>query len=179
MEIKNKTAFTYDTLMEFNRQHQRVIKCVMTVLWAILGGLILLTLLLLGLLLVLDRIVLPNPSTIVMLSLLLILVALRLIITPIQLKRAVRKRADQHSVVDYEFHEESFTETTVSDQSTNHSDNRYTAVQKVTESEHAFYLYIAPNAAHIVSKNGFTEGNENDFRTLLRTVIDPKKLHIQ
>ena len=124
MEIKNRTPFTYDTLMEFNRQHQRVIKCVMTVLWAILGGLILLTLFLLGLLLVLDRMVLPNPSTIVMLSLLLILVALRLIITPIQLKRAVRKRADQHSVVDYEFHEESFTETTVSDQSTNHSDNR-------------------------------------------------------
>ena len=99
--------------------------------------------------------------------------------TPIQLKRAVRKRADQHSVVDYEFHEESFTETTVSDQSTNHSDNRYAAVQKVTESEHAFYLYIAPNAAHIVSKNGFTEGTEADFRILLRTVIDPKKLHIQ
>ena len=82
-------------------------------------------------------------------------------------------------MVDYEFHEESFTETTVSDQSTNHSDNRYAAVQKVTESEHAFYLYIAPNAAHIVAKDGFTEGNENDFRPLLRTVIAPKKLHIQ
>ena len=25
---------------------------------------------------------------------------------------------------------------------------------------------------------GFTEGTETDFRTLLRTVIDPKKLHI-
>ncbi len=179
MEIKNQTAFTYETLLEFNRQHQRVIKCVLTVLWAILGALLLFALFLFGFLFILNREALPKPSTIVTLFLLLILVALRLIITPIQLKRAIRKRADQHSVVDYDFFEESFTETTVSDQSTNHSDNRYAAIQKVTESEHAFYLYIAPSAAHIVAKDGFTEGTEEDFRILLHTVIDPKRLRIR
>ena len=26
MEIKNKTAYTYDTLLEFNRQHNRILR---------------------------------------------------------------------------------------------------------------------------------------------------------
>ena len=179
MEIRNQTAFTYETLLEFNAQHQRVIKCILTVLWAILGGLLLVILLLLGFLFILNREALLSPAMAVALCFLLVAVVIRLFVSPIQVKRAIRKRADQHSVVDYEFFEESFTETTISDESTNHSDNRYAAIQKVTESEHAFYLYIAPNAAHIVAKDGFTEGNENDFRLLLRAVIDPKKLHIK
>ena len=179
MEIKNRTPYTYETLLEFNRQHQRAIKCVLTILWAIIGGLLLVILLLLGILFALNREAILSPAMTVALCFLLVAVVMRLFVSPAQVKRAIRRRADQHSVCEYEFFEASFTETTVSDESTNHSDNRYAAIQKVTESEHAFYLYIAPNAAHIISKNGFTEGNENDFRLLLRSVIDPKKLHIK
>ena len=55
----------------------------------------------------------------------------------------------------------------------------YDGILKVTESPDYYFLYIAESDALIVAKDSFTEGTENDFRTLLRTVIEPQKLHIQ
>ena len=55
----------------------------------------------------------------------------------------------------------------------------YDAILRVTESPDYYFLYIAEKQAQLVAKNGFTEGTERDFRILLHTVIDPKKLHIQ
>ena len=94
-------------------------------------------------------------------------------------RRTVRKQAAQENVTDYLFTDEGFEQSTVSNIQKVQEQCPYSILTSVTESEHYFYLFIAPNAAHIVAKDGFTEGNENDFRTLLRTVIDPKKLHIR
>ena len=55
----------------------------------------------------------------------------------------------------------------------------YDTILRVTESPDYYFLYIAKKQAQPVAKDGFTEGNEADFRTLLLTVIAPQKLHIQ
>ena len=91
----------------------------------------------------------------------------------------VRKQAANENVTDYVFTEDGFEQSTISKTIKSQEQCPYSILTSVTESEHYFYLFINPRAAHIVAKNGFTEGNENDFRMLLRTVIDPQKLHIK
>jgi hypothetical protein len=108
-----------------------------------------------------------------------LLLTLRFIVFPQMTKRTVRKQAAQENVTDYLFTDEGFEQSTVSNIQKVQEQCPYSILTSVTESEHYFYLFINPRAAHIVAKDGFTEGNENDFRMLLRTVIEPKKLHIK
>ncbi len=61
-----------------------------------------------------------------------------------------------------------------------HSEDRlpYSSITRVTESEGAYYLYFSRQSAFTVAKDGFIEGSEADFRALLFTKIDPKKIKI-
>ena len=178
MEIKNHTAYTYDCLMEFNRQHQRKLITALTVIICVCSGIMLLAVIASAILSALE--IEPFNTQIASAATVYILLALFLLLWPtLHRKKTCTKQAANHTVVDYTFTEEGFVENSTSDTVTSHSENKYTVIVSVTESEHYFYLYIAPNAAHIVSKNGFTEGTENDFRILLRTVIAPQKLHIR
>ncbi len=179
MEIKNQTSYTYDCLTEFNTQHQRSMKRVMTVLWVVVGSLAALTLLMSVALLILDRETAPNGGLVFLLAVGVALAILRLFVAPSQIKRTIRAQADKNNIVTYRFTEDGFEETTKSVNNNSQSQNQYTVITKVTESEHYFYLYISPTQAHIVDKHGFTEGTEQDFRDLLRTVIEAKKLHIR
>ena len=179
MQIRNQTAYTYDCITEFNTQHQRSLKRVMTVLWVIVGILATLTLLMSVALLILDREAAPNAGLIFMLAIGVALAVLRLFVAPSQVKRAIRAQADKNNVVTYHFTDEEFEESTESVNNSSQSRNQYAVVTKVTESRRYLYLYISPTQAHIVDKQGFTEGTEQDFRALLRTVIEAKKLHIQ
>ena len=179
MEIKNTTSYTYDVLMEFNRQHKRklfraisIIFFVATVamLAAMLGNLILCAV---GIMELFDVQIRSTALLYATLSIFLLL------FPRLHRRKFCRKQAAIHSVENYVFTQEGFENISTSDTGNVQGQYKYDVIVNVTESDHAFYLYIAPNAAHIVSKNGFTEGNENDFRTILRTVIDPKKFRIR
>ena len=179
MEIKNTTAYTYDCLMEFNRQHQKKWRLITTVLCSVACVLICLALFLSLVLYLMGEELAYDTTSLIVLGVFLVLFAFRLFVFPALTKRTVRKQADVHTTVEYVFTADNFLEKSTSDTVNEQSECKYAVVTKVTESEHAFYLYISPLAAHIVSKNGFTEGTEQDFRMLLRTVIEPQKLHIQ
>ena len=180
MEIKNTTLYTYDCLMEFNRSYLRRFRRVTNILTVVVTGLLLFLFLLQGLLMLLgEEPVLPVDSTVRLVVVLTLLFILSFVVFPRLTKRAVRKQAAMENVTDYVFTEDGFEQTSNSKSIEEHQRCRYDILVKVTESEHYFYLFINPRAAHIVSKSGFTEGNENDLRLLLRTVIDPKKLHIR
>lgn len=180
MEIKNTTPYTYDCLIEFNRSYLRKTRRTTTILTITVTGLLLFLFLLQGLLMLLgEEPVLPVDSTVRLVVVLTLLFILSFVVFPRLTKRAVRKQAAMENVTDYVFTEDGFEQTSNSKSIEEHQRCRYDILVKVTESEHYFYLFINPRAAHIVSKSGFTEGNENDFRLLLRTVVDPKKLHIR
>ena len=180
MEIKNTTPYTYDCLIEFNRSYLRKTRRTTTILTITVTGLLLFLFLLQGLLMLLgEEPVLPVDSTVRLVVVLTLLFILSFVVFPRLTKRAVQKQAAMENVTDYVFTEDGFEQTSNSKSIEEHQRCRYDILVKVTESEHYFYLFINPRAAHIVSKSGFTEGNENDFRILLRTVVDPKKLHIR
>ena len=180
MEIKNTTPYTYDCLIEFNRSYLRRFRRVTNILTVVVTGLLLFLFLLQGLLMLLgEEPALPVDSTVRLVVVLTLLFILSFVVFPRLTKRAVRKQAAMENVTDYVFTEDGFDQTSNSKSIEEHQRCRYDILVKVTESEHYFYLFINPRAAHIVSKSGFTEGNENDLRLLLRTVVDPKKLHIR
>ena len=180
MEIKNTTPYTYDCLMEFNRSYLRRFRRVTNILTVVVTGLLLFLFLLQGLLMLLgEEPVLPVDSTVRLVVVLTLLFILSFVVFPRLTKRTVRKQAANENVTDYVFTEDGFEQSTISKTIKSQEQCPYSILTSVTESEHYFYLFINPRAAHIVSKSGFTEGNENDLRLLLRTVIDPKKLHIR
>ena len=180
MEIKNKTAYTYDCITEFNRSYLRRTNRTINILIIVVTGFLLLLFLLQGLLMLLgEEQALPLDSSVKLAVVLALLCVLRFIVFPQLTKRTIRKQAAMENVTNYAFTEDGFEQTSDSKTLKEHQQCRYDILVKVTESEHYFYLFINPRAAHIVSKNGFTEGNENDFRILLRTVIEPQKLHIR
>lgn len=180
MEIKNTTSYTYDCIWEFNRSYHRRFRRTANILTIVVTGLFLFLFLMQGLLLLLgEELVLPVDSSVKLVVILGILIIFNFIVVPLLTKRTAHKQAANENVTDYIFTEDGFEQTTVSKVIKEYQQCRYDILVSVTESEHYFYLFITPRAAHIVAKNGFTEGAENDFRTLLRTVIDPKKLHIQ
>ena len=179
MEIKNTTPYTYDCLMEFYRSYLRRFRRTTNILAIVATGLLLFLFLLQGLLMLLgEEPVLPVDSTVGLIVVLALLFILGFIVFPGLTKRTVRKQAAMENVTDYLFTEEGFEQSTVSKTHRTQEQCPYSMLTSVTESERYFYLFINPRAAHIVSKTGFTEGTERDFRILLHTVIDPQKLHI-
>ena len=179
MEIKNTTAYTYDCLMEFNCQYQKKRRFITTVLCSVACVLICLAQFLSLVLHLMGEEPAYDKTSLIVLAVFLIPFAFRLFILPALTKRTVRKQSAMENVTDYLFTEEGFEQSTVSKTHKTQEQCPYSILTSVTESEHYFYLFINPSAAHIVAKDGFTEGNENDFRMLLRMVIEPKKLHIQ
>ena len=180
MEIKNTTSYTYDCIWEFNRSYHRRFRRTANILTIVVTGLLLFLFLMQGLLLLLgEELVLPVDSSVKLVVILGILIIFNFIVVPLLTKRTAHKQAAMENVTDYIFTEDGFEQTSDSKSIKEHQQCRYDILVKVTESEHYFYLFINPRAAHIVSKNGFTEGTENDFRMLLRTVIEPQKLHIR
>ncbi|MBQ3508129.1 MAG: YcxB family protein [Clostridia bacterium] len=178
MEIKNKTPYTYETLMEFNSQHRRKLVTTMTVIICVCAGIVLLAVITSVILSALE--IKPFNTQSACAATVYILIAVFLLLWPfLRRKKICTMQAANHIVANCTFTEESFIEDITSDTVNSHSENKYSVITGVTESTNAFYLYIAPNTAHIVAKDGFTEGNEEDFRILLQTVIEPKKLHIR
>ena len=180
MEIKNTTPYTYDCIWEFNRSYHRRFRRTANILTIVVTGLLLFLFLMQGLLLLLgEELVLPVDSSVKLVVILGILIIFNFIVVPLLTKRTARKQAANENVTDYIFTEDGFEQSTISKTIKSQEQCPYSILTSVTESEHYFYLFINPRAAHIIAKNGFTEGNENDFRMLLRTVIAPKKLHIK
>lgn len=176
MRIANQSPLTYDALLTFQRTHKRA--TLLIVFTVLTGFLVALT----GLrLFLVSAGYMESPSeTLLCLTVLYVLLDAFLIINRTWLlKRACRKQAARNEVSTYVFTEAGMEIDAVSTEQTVHGTLRYDGILKVTESPDAFYLYVRPNAAHVVSKQGFTEGTEADFRALLHMVIKPKKLKIR
>ena len=182
MRLVNETTLTYDGLMEFNRQHQRKLFIILTIILCVSAGSagLMLFAVILNLILFASGVgEAPAPSAIVA-TIAWLAVALFYIIYPIIRRRKVcRKQADLHVSNTYIFTPEGFEEISYSNAANGHNVYKYDIIIKVKESAGFFYLYINTNAAFIVDKRGFTEGSEYDFRMLLRSVIASKKLHIK
>ncbi len=179
MEIKNTTSYTFNVLWEFNHQHRKTARRVTNILLAVVGPLALLAMILMAVRFILDRTDLPD--------LLLVAACLycvngavnRLFLFPRRVRLILYRRSNQKMVTDYLFTEKGFEQSTITTLYKEQQQCSYEVLVNVVESDHAFYLYVNQGTAHIVSKDGFTEGTEQDFRNLLRTVIDPKKLRIK
>ncbi|MBQ4111550.1 MAG: YcxB family protein [Clostridia bacterium] len=178
MEIKNTTAYTHDCLLEFNNSFRKKSRKLTNVLSIVAVSMLLLLLLMQGLLILMGEKPVLGGTSLAYVAAIILLYAVTQIATLLLTKRTVRKQAAMENVTDYLFTEEGFEQSTVSKTHRTQEQCPYSMLTSVTESERYFYLFINPRAAHIVSKNGFTEGTERDFRLLLRTVIDPQKLHI-
>ncbi len=173
MPIVNRTVYTYDTLHEFNKRHLSFWRPLFIVLFSIVSVLMLLVLVLSF---ALNSI---GVSTIVIAVAILLISLLRLLQYTVFWTRTIRKQAEEQVECVLRFTEDGIEESTtaLNRQQTSHTD--YAAVLKVTESEHAYYLYINRRAAHIVSKDGFVEGTEAELRVLLRERVEPRKLKLR
>ena len=179
MRLVNETTLTYDGLMEFNRQHQRKLLLILTVLLCVAAGLMLTSLVLSFILFASGISEPPEPSTIVAAAIGLAFSLFYILYPIIRRRKVCRKQADLHVSNTYIFTPEGFEEISYSNAANGHNVYKYDIIVKVKESAGFFYLYLNATAAFIVDKRGFTEGSEYDFRMLLRSVIDSKKLHIQ
>ena len=172
MEIRNTTPYTYDTLMAFSK-HQAASPEGKKSHWFFLAVGILNTVSLIryGLHLLMGN---RTPLyCLVFASLVFVEICFFIVLFAPQIR--AKRIAKQGVTVSYNFTEEGLTHNAKNGEIASLS---YDGILKVTESPDYYFLYIAEADALIVAKDGFTEGNEDDFRTLLRTVIDPKKLHI-
>ena len=172
MEIKNTTPYTYDALMAFSK-HQAASPEGKKSHWFFLAVGILNTVSLIryGLHLLMGN---RTPLyCLVFASLVFVEICFFIVLFAPQIR--AKRIAKQGVTVSYSFTEEGLTHNAKNGEIASLS---YDGILKVTESPDYYFLYIAEADALIVAKNGFTEGNEDDFRTTLHAVIDPKKLHI-
>ena len=173
MEIKNTTPYTYNALMAFSK-HQAASPEGKKSHWFFLAAGMINTVSLIRYgfhLLMGNRTLLYG---LVFAGLVFVEICFLFVLFLPQIRA---KRIDKQGVtVSYSFTEDGLTHNAKKGEIASLS---YDGILKVTESPDYYFLYIAEADALIVVKNGFTEGNENDFRTLLRTVIAPQKLHIQ
>ena len=173
MEIKNTTPYTYDALMAFSKSHDSSPEGKKGNLLFWVAGLLNTG----GIIRYGVHLLMGNRSPLfclVFASLVVVEIGfILLLLTP---RILAKRRAKKSITVSYGFTEDGLTHNAINGETTSLS---YNSIQKVTESPDYYFLYVAEADAHIVSKSGFTEGNEQDFRTLLRTVIEPKKLRIR
>ncbi len=173
MEIKNTTPYTYDALMAFSK-HQAASPEGKRSHWFFLAVGILNTV---GLIRYGLHLLMGNRTLLYGLAfagLVFVEICFFLVLFAPQIR--AKRIAKRSMTVSYGFTEDGLTHNAKNGEIASLS---YDGIQKVTESPDYYFLYIAEADALIVLKNGFTEGNEADFRLLLRTVIAPEKLHIQ
>lgn len=179
MQIVNHTTYTYDCLMEFNRHYKRKFNIAANCILGIASG-ILLTALLVNLILYGAGITSKPEWSDVFIPLAYSALAAFLILFPIIIRRVgCRKGAAQHTEVTCRFTEDGFEENSTSATAQTESHYQYSLIVQITESEHYIYLFLNRVSAVIVDKQGFTEGTLNDFKTLLRTHVEAKKIHMK
>ncbi len=172
MFITNQTAYTYETLLAFNKRHLSFRQPLFIAFFIIAG--VLNTLLLITFLAFRETMH-PEPSQMITSSLVLAMSIFMVLRFTVIHNRIIRKQAAQNTVTIMHFTEEGFDESSISDVTRQETKSAYSSIIRVTESPTAYYLYIHPQMAHIVSKSGFIEGSEAEFRALLARKIDPKK----
>lgn len=173
MEIKNTTPYTYDALMAFSK-HQAASPEGKRSHWFFLAVGILNTV---GLIRYGLHLLTGNRTPLyclVFAGLVFVEICFFLVLFAPQIH--AKRIAKRGVTVSYGFTEDGLTHNAKKREIASLS---YDGILKVTESPDYYFLYIAESDALIVAKDSFTEGTENDFRTLLRTVIEPQKLHIQ
>ena len=179
MEIKNQTAYTYDTILEFQRRHGRGIILTMVILVCVCTGILLCSLGFDLLLFALGLAEAPELARILSTAFCMILCVAYIVFIPLFRRLVSRKQAKQNTLVEFVFTEEGFTTVSRSASMAGTTECKYDMLVRVKESKNLFYLYNNARTAFIVRKDGFTEGTEEDFRLLLRTVVDSKKLRIK
>ncbi len=180
MEIKNQTAYTRQAIIDAHKQQSAG-----NIVWRDNLGWLIGGILNVGPLIWCIRIILQGRGTYltyILCAILLIaeigcifFLLLPLVFTFCE-RRVIKREAAQKRVYTYVFAEEEFT-LQWTEQDVYFAP--YEDILKVTETPPYFFLHIRKDRVLIVSKAGFTEGTEQDFRDLLRTVIEAKKLQIK
>ncbi len=173
MHFVCRTQYTYPTLKTFNRHHAPGL--LVSLLVTEICGLLLA--LMVGLLVALA----PQQLSSTLTALVIAAVACILLppIAMLSRRHAMVRQAAREMLSTVTFDEGEFSEHTVGDAMSTTTYYLYSAILKVTACESAVYLYIAPNAAIILSKYGFTEGDADAFVDFLRTKLPSDAIKIK
>ena len=170
MEIKNQTAYTYNALMAFSKNHAASPEG-KTSHWFFLAVGILNTV---GLIRYGFHLLTGNRTLLyglVYAGLVFVEICFLLVLFAPQIR--AKRIANRGATVSYGFTEDGLTHNAKNGEIASLS---YDGIQKVTESPDYYFLYIAAADALIVSKNGFTEGTAEEFTALLRDKLGADKL---
>ncbi len=173
MSIENKTVLTPECLLEYNKRHLAARRPFLITICSI-GAAATIA----GLLLhFLGPKELYDPTSVTLLCGMLFLFGYLILRQTLLFKRSITKNHPSlgtESIIRFE--EEHMEVTSTAKDHESHSTVSYTGITRVTESEHAIYLYLNRFSALIVGKEGFTEGSLEEFRTLIQTKVPPKKI---
>ena len=86
-----------------------------------------------------------------------------------------KNRALFDSGINYDFFDDHFTVTTISDLVNGVNNIRYEGLYKVCETKDCFYFYITRVQSFILSKDSFTIGTPEGLSALLKEKSPPKK----
>jgi len=73
------------------------------------------------------------------------------------------------------FNDDSINTTTTGDMSTGASTIKYEAVYKVYETDNAFYIFLSPKQALLLTKKDIVAGTSEELRKLLQSKIAHEK----
>ncbi len=172
MILKNKTEYNYENVKDFTKYSQGynstavfiifIVCCVIMVASYIIGG------------------ILGDESDgftgnwfVIFWSVMAVLYVIMLILQ----EKNAKKTAEQNIIAEFEFNDTEILVTSVSSTEKSATRAKYDLITKVTRSKKSYFLFIRNSvSAFIISKNGFTEGTAEDFETLLRVNLEPKKI---
>ncbi len=182
MTLANQTAHTFERMYEFNKRHVSILRPLMITLYSVACAV-----LAVGLMLLTVPFFLAGRANEIEWGLFVICILFmalgiyRIFGYTVLFRHNIRKRVISDTVAAMRFDEDIVEVITDAPSRGLHSELTlpYSAILKVTESANAYYLYVDKRAAHIVAKDGFTEGTLEDLKTLLREKIEPKKLKIK
>lgn len=92
------------------------------------------------------------------------------------LKKRIKKNPQINAQITYEFTEDALIANTISEKINDITVMKYDIIYRVTESEHFLYIYVHPNAAHIIDISGFPEGSVDELKTLLKNKLSARKI---
>ena len=177
MEIRNTTVYTLDTLYAFNKNYLKQRKGI----WIIYGALTVVIVLMFALHLYTSFVYGDgkiDPAMIYLLSFAVIVDVLYILMYTVILKHHIKKSPQLDARVECTFTADSIIEKAVTKTTEHNTVSSYDAVYKVTQDEKFLYVFIAQNAACIIDKNGFTEGDLDSLIALLKVKVAPLKIRL-
>lgn len=177
MTIRNKTVYTLDTLYSFNKHYIKGKKA-LWITYAIITLFAFLEFALHAYTTFVYGDGKMNPVIIYLLAVVVVLDVFYILLYTVILKKQIKNSPQLNAVVECTFTEDSINENTVTSTTTQNTLSSYDAVYKVTQDEKFIYVFVAKNAACIIDKEGFIEGDLESLVSLLKSKLDPHKIRL-